>query len=109
MGRTAFIVGLTFTMLLFSFLDIVFFLISGINIVSNRLIVIPIIIIGVLLVQLLRYIYITRGRYELIRSSEYETFSLSTTIGVTICIIVFFVSILSLTITGITINTLVKG
>jgi hypothetical protein len=107
-GRTAFIVGLMFTMLLFSFLDILFFLITGINMINNHMLIILIIILGVLLVQLLRYVYIARKRYEFITSNEYEPFNLGTNTGVTICLIVFFISIFSLIITGITIDSLIK-
>ena len=107
--RTVFIVGLTFTMLLASILDVVVFLITGINVIDNRLIIIPIIISGVLLIQLLRYVYIVKKRYEFITSSQYKAFSLSTNIGVTICMVIFFISIMSLIVTGVVVNGLIKA
>jgi hypothetical protein len=86
--RTMFVVGLTFTLLLFSILEIVVFLIAGINIMENRLSEIVAIIGGVLLIQLLGYVYIVKKRYEFIISSQYRAFTLNANLGVAICVVV---------------------
>jgi hypothetical protein len=95
-GRTAFVVGFTFTMLLFSTLEIIFFLIAGMNIMDFRFIVIVMVVVVALIAQLLRYIYIVKKRYEYINSAQYKAFTLNRTVGVIICTTTSFLSLLLL-------------
>ena len=90
--RTMFVVGLTFTLLLFSILEIIVFLIARINIMGNRLSEIAGIIGGVLLIQLLGYVYIVKKRYEFIISSQYRAFTLNANLGAAICVVICLLS-----------------
>lgn len=108
-GRTAFVVGLTFTLLLSSICEIAIFFIAGIDILENRLSIVPVVIGGTLLVQLLRYIYIARKRYEFIVSPQYKAFTLSSNLGVTICILISLLSFLSMIGVSVAIHDFMKA
>jgi hypothetical protein len=107
--RSIFVVGFTFTMLLFSTLEIIFFIIAGINIMDFRFIVIVIVIAAVLIMQLLRYIYIIKKRYEYINSAQYKAFTLNAMLGVIICTVTSFLSLLLLFGTALSIHAFLKN
>ncbi len=107
--RTVSIVGLTILMWLLSISQIVVFLIANKNLTDFSLFIGGLVLGGLLVIQFLRYIYVVRKRYEFITSSKYKSFTLSTTLGVTICSIIVLVSILIPIGVGIAIYTLMKN
>ena len=106
--RTVFVVGLTFTLLLFSFFEIIVFLIARINVIENRLSEIAVIIVGVLFIQLLSYIYIVIKRYEFIVSPHYKPFTLNTNLGVTLCVVTLLLSFLLMIGVGVGIHAFLR-
>jgi len=54
----------------------------------------PFVILGLAIMGLYKYIYITRGRYEFILSGEYRSFTLNVNTGVTVSIVFAFFSTL---------------
>jgi hypothetical protein len=106
LARAVFLATLSINLLLFIAAETICFVVFRINILDTYLSIIIFIIVGVLIAQLLGYLYITKQRYEYIISSKYKSFTLSITIGVTICFLLFVFSFLGCLGTGIIINNL---
>jgi hypothetical protein len=106
--RTVFIVGLTFTLLLFSIVEAFLFLLKGVNITDFNISKLALIIVGLIITQVLRYIYIVKKRYKLITSIKYRTFTLDNRVGVIICVTVSCLSFLLFVGIAIAINIYIK-
>jgi hypothetical protein len=92
--RCVFVAGLIITFCLFFIIEIIFFLTFKLNVIEFTLTEILLILGCLLMTQVFSYIYIRKKRYEFITSPKYGTFTLSTTLGVTICGLIFIFSFL---------------
>ncbi|SDQ01654.1 hypothetical protein SAMN05428975_5915 [Mucilaginibacter sp. OK268] len=91
--RTAFVVGVLFTMLLFSISQILCSLIGNINLIDILYSKIALIILGLVLIQILVYIYIKKGRFEYITSERFKGFKMSDRAGGIICGLIVVLSV----------------
>lgn len=102
--RTVFIVGLTIGLWLLIASQLLLFFISNKNLMDYQFWLVGFIISVVLITQLLRYTYIVKKRYQFITSLEYNSFTLTSTHGIIICVVVPFLGLVSTIAIGIIIK-----
>jgi hypothetical protein len=106
LARAAFHAALSVSLLLFVAAEIFCFIVFKINILEHYLSIIIFIIGGASIALYFQHLYIAKKRYDYILSDEYKQFNLSTTIGVTLCFLLFILSFLSCVIMAIIIDQL---
>ena len=79
--RAVFLVGMTITLNLFSLTEIIYFFIAKKNLIDIKVSEIVLLIVSLLVIQVIRYIYITKNRYELLISFGDKSFTLSKVTG----------------------------
>ncbi len=79
--RAVFTVGMILTLNLFSLAEIVFFITTRKNLIDTKICQIAVLILALLVIQVVRYIYMTRNRYEILISSGEIFFNLSNATG----------------------------
>ncbi len=92
--RSVFIAGLFTTLCLYSLTEIIAFLVTRINFIDKSISQIAFIVAVLLIIQLFRYIYVRKERYEFIISSEYKAFTFSTRTGMTLVFLLVIFSFL---------------
>ena len=105
--RAVFLVGMTITLNLFSLTEIIYFFIAKKNLIDIKVSEIVLLIVSLLVIQVIRYIYITKNRYELLISFGDKSFTLSKVTGYVIVFLVGLVSFISPFVIGIIIHNLV--
>jgi len=83
--RTVFLVGVTFGILLIAIFDIAVYFIYGTNLIGYAYSKVFVIVFVLIVIQLLRYVYIKKKRYEYIISDEYPPFLMNNALGIAIC------------------------
>ncbi len=94
LDRATLLAALTTSFLVFAGLEIIYFLMFKVNILDVWYTIFLFLAGSILMVQLFGYLYITKKRYEYITSSQYKSFTLNTTLGVTISFLLFVFSFL---------------
>jgi len=105
--RAVFLVGMTITLNLFSLTEIIYFFIAKKNLIDIKVSEIVLLIVSLLVIQVIRYIYITKNRYELLISFGDKSFTLYKVTGYVIVFLVGLVSFISPFVIGIIIHNLV--
>ena len=93
LARAVFLASLPLSFAIVSLAEIICFFIFRVNIFDDSHFKIILIIGGILNATLLDYVYINKKRYEYITAPEYKPFTLSITLGVTICFLLGFLSV----------------
>jgi hypothetical protein len=92
--RTAFVVGVLFTMVFFSISQILCSLIGSINLMDVPYSKIALIVFGLVLIQILVYIYIKKVRFEYITSERFKAFKMSDRAGGAMCVVMVVLSVI---------------
>jgi hypothetical protein len=93
LGKAISIAGCIIALWLTTIIQIIIFLVLKRNLINRKILVKIYFIIAVLSVLILRYIYISKERYQYIISSQYRPFKLGRYTGITIMIFVLLASV----------------
>ncbi len=92
--RSVFVAGLIAMFWLWLMFEILFFSFRRLNFIAIPFSELIIIVLGLLIIQLFRYIYVVKKRYDLIVKLEFKGFSLSLNKGLIIVFLIFIFSFL---------------
>jgi len=92
--RSVYGAGLVTMFWLFLIVEVLFFFLGRVDFTDFRLWELIAIVLAVLLIQVFRYVYIVKKRYELIVKPESRGFSLSLNTGLLIVFLIFLFSLL---------------
>ena len=92
--RAVSVIGIIMSLWALSIAQIVFFLLFKKDFWESNFIVPILIVGGIAVIQLLRYVYIGKKRYEHIQGTAYRAFTMSRNAAITICTAMVFLSVL---------------
>jgi hypothetical protein len=106
LGQSVFLASLNVSLILGIAVEFICFLVFRINIFDRSSLKILCVVAAILNSLLFDYIYVKKKRYEYITSPRYKTHNLSITFGMTICFLLFILSVIGLIGAALAINAL---
>jgi hypothetical protein len=94
LGRAVFLASLNLSFVIAIMMEIICFFIFRVDIADSSNFFLKVAIGVILCNVLIDYIYINKKRYEYITSTQYKPFNLSVAFGVTICFLIYLVSLI---------------